>query len=366
MQVGAYAYIAPYGALRVTDESTMEFFSALDTLDTVKTWTTKISSGSASVSGGVLTCGSSTTASAWGGVQAQATVTHKGLSFVNFGAAVQIPVSTIANTSRMWGMFTIPTTPTMAVPVTDGYGFLLDAAGSLYGVVWAAGVQVGAVNLTAYKPADGVYTRYGMSYRSDLVMFFVQSSEYSVGSLSYLNPAVEALPPAFIAVANSSAPASSATILVQAVGVGDSGKNSMNISDPLFPSQKARVTNAGALVTHPYVDMDTGTPWDATSGLTPLTATTSTAMKAGVVGLRNYLTGLQLYNTHATVSTLVTILDGVTVLWTGYLPAITTTLQVDPCEIQFARPLRTSVNAALNIQCASAGNVYWNAQGFVA
>jgi hypothetical protein len=366
MTNNSYAYIAPYGALRVTDESTMEFFSALDTLDTVKTWTVKASTGTAAASGGVLTCSSSTTASAWGGVQAQATIGHKGLSFVTFGAAVQIPVSTIANTVRMWGMFTIPATPTMAVPVTDGYGFRLDAAGSLFGVIWAAGVEVGSVNLTAFKPVDGVYTRYGFSYRSDLVVYFVQSLEAAVGSLSYINPNVEALPAAFISVANSVAPASSATILVQAIGVGDSGKNSTNLADPAFPSQKARITNAGGLVTQPFVDMDTGAPWDSTSGLTALTTTASTPLKALTAGARNYLTGFQAYNTSATVSTLVTILDGSTVLWVGYLPAITTSLQVDPCEIQFARPLRSSVGAALNVQCNTAANVYWSAQGFTA
>ena len=67
--------------------------------------------------------------------------------------------------------------------------------------------------------------------------------------------------------------------------------------------------------------------WQATSGTTALSTTTATLLIAGqtqtdLTGgtrqLRNYLTDLSLINLNGTVSTLVSILDGSTVIWTGH------------------------------------------------
>lgn len=91
--------------------------------------------------------------------------------------------------------------------------------------------------------------------------------------------------------------------------------------------------------------------------------TTDVALKALLAGNRQYLTSVQMQNTHATVGTEVVIKDGATVIWRGFAPANMQALH----EINFNIPLKTSVGAALNFACVTTGaNVYVNAQGFTA
>ena len=106
--------------------------------------------------------------------------------------------------------------------------------------------------------------------------------------------------------------------------------------------------------------------WRASSGITALATTTSTALKvAGAASIRNYITGLQLYNTSATVSTTVSILDGATVIWTGYVPATTAALPVVDIHVVFPTPLRGTAATAMNIQCGTTGaNLFYNVQGY--
>ena len=79
-------------------------------------------------------------------------------------------------------------------------------------------------------------------------------------------------------------------------------------------------------------------------------------------GLRRYITSMQLKNTSA-VATEVVLKDGSTIIWRGHVSASMTASE----EIIFNNPLRTSVNAALNVACiTTAAAVYVNAQGFTA
>lgn len=104
----------------------------------------------------------------------------------------------------------------------------------------------------------------------------------------------------------------------------------------------------------------------ATSGTTALTTNTSTAaFAAAATGLRNFCTAIQAYNTHATVSTTFSILDGSTVIFTGFLPAITAALVLVPLVVVFPTPLKGSAATAMNVQCGTTGaNVYWNLEGY--
>jgi hypothetical protein len=122
-----------------------------------------------------------------------------------------------------------------------------------------------------------------------------------------------------------------------------------------------------ALIVHP--DVDSGSSWQFTSGLTPLATTTSTlAQAAQGVGLRSYVTDFTFFNTSATVSTTVTILDGATVIWTGYLPATTATLPIEEVHVTGMRTaLRGTANTQLNVQLGTTGAaVYYNLTGYKA
>lgn len=118
------------------------------------------------------------------------------------------------------------------------------------------------------------------------------------------------------------------------------------------------------LITHE--NGDPSNEWTATSGITPLATNTSTTLNtAGSAGVRNYVTAIQCWNTSATVSTTISILDGATVIWTGFLPATTAALAVVPVVVRFPTNLRGSTTTAINIQCGTTGaSVYYNVQGY--
>lgn len=241
---GIYATVAGYGYLRVTDEPTAQFYDPLDSLDTTNRWTAKNSTGTATVATGVLTVASSTTASAYGGVFTTPTFTNRGLNFLPTGAALAFDNSTIANSARWFGRGSVQTTPTTSSIIVNGTGFLLDGAGSLFAKIYAAGVEVYSADLTAYKPADGQYSRYLIVERADLTFFYIGTTEVPVAIAQYKNPDIQTLPVSIMSVAGATPPASSATIKAVSIGVGDTGKNAQGVCDPAFPWRSATVKAA--------------------------------------------------------------------------------------------------------------------------
>lgn len=92
-----------------------------------------------------------------------------------------------------------------------------------------------------------------------------------------------------------------------------------------------------------------------------VTTTASTEMIAAKgASNRIYITALLVTNSHATVGTLVNILSGSTVIWSGYAaPA------GGGYAISFPIPLRCGANEAVNLQCGTNGsNVYGSVNGF--
>lgn len=98
----------------------------------------------------------------------------------------------------------------------------------------------------------------------------------------------------------------------------------------------------------------------------PITNTTPVVLKAAPAGTgKVYLTGLQVYNTSATVASVVTVLKASTVIWTGYVPLTSASLQIRPIEITFPTPVETGAAQALNFVVNTTGaNVFVSAQGF--
>ena len=77
--------------------------------------------------------------------------------------------------------------------------------------------------------------------------------------------------------------------------------------------------------------------------------------------LRTYLVSLQLNNSNTTAS-VINILDGATVIWSGFVPSNAVT---QPNDIFFDPPLRGSPNTAMTIQQVSASALLWAAQGYL-
>lgn len=123
-------------------------------------------------------------------------------------------------------------------------------------------------------------------------------------------------------------------------------------------------TLEGAQITKPYSIPNADWTYAAAAGGIINTTAVPLAAAAGA-GLRNYLTGVSIQNASATIATEVTLLDGATVIWRGYLGV--GSLLNSAVGLAFPTPLRTSANAALSVQCATtASQIYVNAQGYIA
>lgn len=127
------------------------------------------------------------------------------------------------------------------------------------------------------------------------------------------------------------------------------------------------VTTGGAVTAKPYAVPEVDWQY-ATPIASPITNTTAVALKAaGAAGVRNYVTAIQIYNSSATVSSIVTIQDDTTVIWTGYVPAVTAALVLVPLQVTFPTPLRGTAAKAMNFVVNTTGaNVFVSAQGYQA
>jgi hypothetical protein len=103
-------------------------------------------------------------------------------------------------------------------------------------------------------------------------------------------------------------------------------------------------------------------PWSYAGPLGGITDTADDVLIAAAgAGRANYLTSIQISNTHASVDTEVVIKDGSTIIWRRELKA----LGVGAADIVFERPLISSNNTALNVACVTSGSkTYVNAQGY--
>lgn len=121
-------------------------------------------------------------------------------------------------------------------------------------------------------------------------------------------------------------------------------------------------TLVGALIQKPYAIPELDWSYAAPSG--GIIVSTDVVLKAaGAAGIRNYVTGMQIQNVHATVATEIVIKDNATVIWRGYLPANMS----QPVDVTFANPLRTTAATVLNFACITTGaQVYVNTQGYQA
>jgi len=242
-----------------TEQSYPQFadtFSAA--LDTTTNWTAKNSTGTAATSAGQLVINSSTTASAWGGVTSQQNFAPVGIGSQIFGVLASFTVTTQANSVRVFGVFTVPTTPTTAVPVTDGYIFRLDGTGALFAEIWSAGVAISSTNVTvSCLPQANFPAIFAIRYRASLVQFICGSSTVVfLPPVQGINPVQQILPLSALSIAGSTPPAASAVMNLSALAFGTTSPAAIK-----GPGQAPTVNDAAMVVSSP--------PYG--SGVTPLT-----------------------------------------------------------------------------------------------
>lgn len=198
------------GSLAVNTQPYPELFDAFSsTLDTTTNWTANNSTGTAATASGSLVISSSATNAAWGGVGSKQSWAPSGISPQIFGVSASFGTIAIANTSRVFGAFTVPGTPTITVPATDGYLFRLDSSGSLFAEVWASGVATSSTDITAACPLTaGIPNLYSINFRTSLVVF--TCGNVKAATVLGINPNVQTLPVSLFSIAGTS-PGATAT-----------------------------------------------------------------------------------------------------------------------------------------------------------
>lgn len=419
---GVEAGVTQYGYLRTTQEPTPLFTDNFDSLDTTNKWTTKLATGTATVTLGNLVMQSSTTASAYGGISTQASFAPDGVNFLAQGMTVIVPNVVQANTLRFWGWGAVPTTPTIAVPTANGVGFELDGAGAITCVIYQNSVKTNTA-ASGYTATDNLPFYTAIARRADRIDFYINSTNLPVAT--FLIPALDVatLPGYMMTIAGATPPAAAAQLICTAFGIATTGCNTMFLSDPANPQWRANVTKPstaaaatnsalvaalhpssplngqsahdaaiagnpvrmagrglsaayttvttgdttdlittlqGVLITRPYQIPEL--EWSYASAAGGVINTTDVVLSAAAgAGLRRYICSMGLSNNSAT-ATEVVLKDGSTIIWRGHLPANAPNLHID-----FSTPLKTSANAALNFACiTTAAAVYVNAQGYTA
>lgn len=160
---------------------------------------------------------------------------------------------------------------------------------------------------------------------------------------------------------------------------GQSAHSSVVVGNPFRISGKVKTTNDLTLVSNDVSDLVTTSdgalinkPYSVPeldwtfACVAPVNNTTNLVLKASAgVGLKNYLTSFQITNSSATIATEIQIKDGAIVIWRGFV-GVGTVLN-SAVGVSLSTPLKTSVDTALSIACATTGSsIYVNAQGYVA
>ena len=246
------------GFLKVTDEPRQLFYDPFDAaLDTTNMWTsTQGSSGVAAlVTTGVLAMGTGTAANGYSKLTSIPTFKPTIPGWLVFSDAIALPdgAAPTANSYRFWGAGTTPGTPTVATPLTDGYGFELNTDGKLRAVVYAGGTRTVIADLsssgTNTQPLNTSYHRYIVNVRTDRTYFFIDSIDSAglVATTSFQSSQVQTLSKLYLAIGNSTPPASNTQIQSSGAVVSDTGKNNTQISDATYPFRRMKVGADGGI-----------------------------------------------------------------------------------------------------------------------
>jgi hypothetical protein len=142
------------------------------TLDTTNRWNANNSGGTATAAGGSLSVVSGSGNGQWDGITSKKTFRPAGIGLNVFGVQATIATLADANTGAIWGVATVPGSPTPAVPVTDGYVFRLDATGALFAEVWSSGTAVSSTNVTTTcNLVAGTAGLYRIQFRQGFAQF---------------------------------------------------------------------------------------------------------------------------------------------------------------------------------------------------
>lgn len=365
----------PAGYLKVTDEPTQlmnDEFDASVSLDTVNNWNSPVASGggtAAATSAGSLTLGTGTTLSGYSVLTSRPSFRSSTPAWIRYAFNILLAdgAAPIANTYRYWGSGAAQASPTAALPVLNGCGFEVGITGKMYAVVYNNGTRtviqdlsstVGGVG-SSKQPLDANTHNYQIFYRPTKIYFYIDNVLVATAGLTQSALNTDTLPVLYVAVANTSAPASSGIISSNAMSVSDTGKNNVGISDGTYAYRKAKVGangNLGTFVSQPDNAFSVNGTYAG--------AQTNTVLQAAPGA------GLSLYITDVTISNGATAGTGKFVedpagTPADKIPAIS--LGINGYFSQsFANPIKLTANKALGFTSITATNHTILINGFIA
>lgn len=234
-----------YGNLRTIVDPTIMFFDTFDgtVFDTTNRWLTYGSvavgqaQGNASVNPG-------TTANATVAVASQPLILIN--SAVMIAGEITFEASPIATGNhRFWGLGSVTgNVGTAVLPLSDAVGFEVDVTGVLRASVYSNGVRTFTSILNI--PTDGEPHLYAIQARGDVAFFHVDDFNVPVAS-TFTGPAKQNLPFRMHSL-NSATVTGTPVMVVQGFAVADMARQSVGISDGVYPWRKVRVDAAGAVI----------------------------------------------------------------------------------------------------------------------
>lgn len=252
----------PYGTTKVSAEPSYLFADDFDgtALDYVNKWMPVVTAGTGAltVSNSLATLSTGITASNAVSVNSKQVFSKVGVNFLVAEFRIKLEATALlTGAHRFWGFGTAGSPFASATPLTNATGFEIDTTGALNAVIYSGGTRVFSQVLVPFL--DGNYHSYEVYIKPGENYWFVDSDESPVAISSGIISQSGNLPLRLHMVNSpTTPPASSPTMSIMDIGVGDSGHNSFSISDGVNPSFKAAVDpiTKGLMVAYSDMQLD--------------------------------------------------------------------------------------------------------------
>lgn len=243
-----YATITPYGNLRVSQEPSTLLADKFDgdVLDPVR-WSTDANLVPTGVSvNGNLEINTLTFSAGYSSVFSNFEFTQQANVFIQMGLQIQLEQNIQTNTHRFWGLGT-PGDGTVNDPISDGIGYEIDKFGLLHAVIYSNNQKIFNYDLTA--PQDGYYHRYSFQWRTDIAYFYGPDGPFEapIAAANLKSPYRQKLPVRFHIINDTIPPSNDPIFRCSAIGLTDTGRNNISISDGEYQWQKLSIDSRGSI-----------------------------------------------------------------------------------------------------------------------
>jgi len=263
------------------------------TLNTSTRWNRSITGGggnatAATNSVGATTIGTGTTANGWSTLISQRTIWDRNPGYNYFQENINIPIPTVTHAYMLFGFVGFPFTsglpsPTLATPAQNAAAFEIGVTGKLSAVTFASGTRQLIADLSVAQGltpgstqvssgVPGTYTggcgcipqisapksagltitdsyKYVIVFRGDNILWYIEQPTGNLGLVAYTTRGavgldVNQVTVGHLALADATGPSATATMQINQVTVGDTGKNpEPGFDRSVYPQQTLTAVN---------------------------------------------------------------------------------------------------------------------------